>query len=126
MTLTDFPLLTDENIDPEVVSYLRSRGFDVCDVVAEGWLGASDQELLSRATAEGRIVLTHDSDFGTLAVLGGQPLVGVIYLRPGHIDAAFTIATIEAVLDSNPQLTPPFLLVARRHGTQVTIRVRRL
>ena len=32
MRLREFPLLTDENIDPEVVAYLRKSGFDVEDV----------------------------------------------------------------------------------------------
>jgi hypothetical protein len=34
--LAQFPLLTDENIDAEVVRFLRERGFDVRDVCEEG------------------------------------------------------------------------------------------
>jgi hypothetical protein len=34
--LRDFPLLTDENLDPEVVAHLRQLGFDVVDVVESG------------------------------------------------------------------------------------------
>lgn len=39
MRLEEFPWLTDENIHPEVVAYLRSRGFDVLDVKEQGWQG---------------------------------------------------------------------------------------
>lgn len=36
MKLNDFPLLTDENIDPNVVAYLRQRKFDVFDIKEAG------------------------------------------------------------------------------------------
>ena len=32
MKLSDFPLLTDENIHHKVVAYLRTQGFEVKDV----------------------------------------------------------------------------------------------
>ena len=32
MKLRDFGLLTDENLDPDVVAFLRRQGFDVSDV----------------------------------------------------------------------------------------------
>ncbi len=36
MNLRRFPLLTDENVDPDVVAGLRHLGFDVLDVVESG------------------------------------------------------------------------------------------
>jgi len=39
--IADFPLLTDENIDPVVVSWLRRTGFDVLDACEEGLRGRS-------------------------------------------------------------------------------------
>ena len=63
MKLRDFPLLTDENLDADVVSHLRQLGFDVFDVVGSGLQGAADIDLLRQATAEGRVVVTHDGDF---------------------------------------------------------------
>ncbi len=72
MKLRDFPLLTDENISPIVVEYLRNEGFDVLDVTENGWQGDSDFEQLNRAYSEGRIAVTHDGDFGSLAVLNGN------------------------------------------------------
>ncbi len=56
MKLRDFPLLTDENLDADVVSHLRQLGFDVLDVVGSGLPGAADVDLLRQATAEGRVV----------------------------------------------------------------------
>lgn len=126
MKLRDFPLLTDENLDPEVVAELRGLGFDVVDVVESGRQGATDLELLRWASAEGRVVVSHDADFGTLAILQHEPVVGVVYLRPGHINPQFTLATMQTLLKAEIDLTPPFVLVAKRSGDQITIRVRYL
>jgi len=129
MKLRDFPLLTDENISPVVVEYLRNEGFNVLDVTENGWQGDSDTEQLNRAYTDGRIVVTHDGDFGTLAVQNGQPLTGIFFVRPGHHDpavTAVTIDTINVVLANDPDLQPPFLLVAKRGAGQINIRVRQL
>ena len=92
---------------------------------SRGNLGFSDTEVLLQATEAGRVVLTHDSDFGGLALMGAK-FVGIIYLRPGHIRANFTIQTLEAIRDNAPEVTPPFILVAERTGDIVKIRVRQL
>lgn len=126
MKLRELPVLTDENLDADVVAYLRQESFDVLDVVESGLQGTADVDLLRRATAEGRVVVTHDADFGTLAILQGEPIVGIVYLRPGHIDPQFTVATVETILNADPDLDPPFVLVAKRSGSRVNIRVRRL
>lgn len=126
MRLRQFPLLTDENIDPDVVAGLRQLGFDVLDVMENGREGADDVDLLRWATSQGRVVVSHDADFGTLAILQNEPLVRIIFLRPGHIDTKFTMETIETLLQTDPDVTPRFVLVARRSGDHVTIRVRAL
>jgi len=126
LKLRQFPLLTDENIDPDVVAGLRQLGFDVLDVMENGREGADDIDLLRWATSQGRVVVSHDADFGTLAVLQNEPLVGLVFLRPGHIDSKFTMEMIEVLLQADLELTPPFVLVARRSGDQVTIRLRAL
>jgi hypothetical protein len=53
-------------------------------------------------------------------------VIGILFLRPGHIDPQFTIGTLTTVLAANLELTPPFIVVARRTSDQVTIRVRQL
>lgn len=126
MKLTAFPLLTDENIDAAVIQLLRAHGFDVLDVAEAGLFGASDVALLQRAFGEGRVVVTHDSDFGTLAILRGAPVVEIIYLRPGHINPQHTSGTFEALLEAETDVAKPFVVLARRSGDAITIRVRHL
>jgi len=120
----DFPLLTDENVHPDVVAFLRERGNDVRSVVECDLLGQSDVDLLRLAHESGRVILTHDHDFGTLAVARGEPFTGIVYLRPGHIRPEFTIETVEAIAAQSITVQSPFIVVAERRGQVVRIRVR--
>lgn len=126
MKFRDCRLLTDENIHTQVVAHLRAVGFDVKDVREENWLGRSDFDLLAIAVAERRVVVTHDSDFGLLAVRTGCAMYGALYLRPGHLRAPQTIAMIESMLALDFQVVPPFIAVVQRSGEDVTVRVRGL
>ena len=124
MKLTDFGLLTDENIDAQIVAFLRSQKFNVRDVKEEGLVGSEDVLLLRLAMAGNRVVVTYDSDFGTLAIAAGEPYLGLLYLRPGHFKPEFTVGTLQILLEQNPEVTPPFIAVGARSGTRVKIRVR--
>ena len=120
----DLPLLADENIHPDVVGALAGQGKDVRTVASEGLGAHADVEILRHAHAAGRVVLTHDADFGMLAIRAREPLVGVVYLRPGHFRATYTLETIAAIERAAIVVTPPFLLVAERRGEAVSIRAR--
>lgn len=126
MKLSEFGLLADENVQREVVAHLRGRGCDVLEVRESGLSKSDDTDLLRFASSQNRVVLTHDSDFGSLAIVRGEPLVGLVFLRPGHIDPHFTIDTLDVLLDRNLDLVPPFIVVASRSGDRVTIRLRNL
>jgi predicted nuclease of predicted toxin-antitoxin system len=69
-------VLTNENVHPAVVTFLRGRGLDVATATEAMLRGAEDVAVLRRATAENRLVLTHDADFGRLAIAAGEPFVG--------------------------------------------------
>lgn len=74
-------LLADENIPLETVRALRAAGHDVFSA-AESAQGAADNELLRRANADGRLLVTFDRDFGDLAVRAGQLApAGIALLR---------------------------------------------
>lgn len=90
----------------------------------KGWPADDDVEVLRHAHRQGRVVLTHDGDFGMLAYQGGEPLVGIIYLKPGHISPIFVLEMITAIEASSTDVDPPFVLVAERKDAMVRIRVR--
>ena len=80
MRALDYPLLADENINFQVIEFLRKGGLDVDSIAEQGKFGLSDAEVLQQATEAESVVLTHDSDFGGLALMGAK-FVGIIYLR---------------------------------------------
>jgi len=119
-----FPLLTDENVHPEVARALAANGKNVTSARDEGLEGKSDLEVLRKAHSTGRVVLTHDGDFGTLVIRDREPFTGIIYLRPGHIQPSFVLDMLRSIETSAPDVTPSFLLVAERRGSRVRIRLR--
>jgi predicted nuclease of predicted toxin-antitoxin system len=125
LRLIEFDFLTDENIHPRVVTYLRDQGCDVLDVKESGMVGSSDLALIRAAYAQNRVMLTHDSDFGALAVAMSEPIVGIVYIRPGHIKAEFTISTLATLLERELELSPPFIIIAQRTEQRLTVRVRK-
>lgn len=74
-------LLADENFVGAAVAALRARGHDVT-WVRETSPGIGDDEVIRRAVAESRILITFDKDFGELVFRGGVPAsCGVILFR---------------------------------------------
>jgi predicted nuclease of predicted toxin-antitoxin system len=65
------------------------------------------------AHREGRVVFTHDGDFGTLALLGRRPVVGIVRVRPGHIRAHVTNEALDRLFALDLELSPPFLIVVQ-------------
>jgi len=55
-------LYADEGVDQQIVDALRSTGFDVA-CAAETDPSITDDALLAKAAAEGRLLLTSDKDF---------------------------------------------------------------
>jgi hypothetical protein len=71
----------DESVNNAVVTGLRRRGFEVTVSHDGGLLGASDAVQLAFATAENRVLITHDDDFLRLHA-GGVSHAGIAYSRP--------------------------------------------
>jgi predicted nuclease of predicted toxin-antitoxin system len=124
VTPLDFPLLTDENIAPDVIAGLRARGRDLRTAWEEQLIGWPDVDVLERATAQGRVVVTHDLAFGRSAIRAGRSFVGIIYLRPGHISALFVLEIVDILRASAVEVQPPFIAVAERQQATVRVRVR--
>lgn len=126
MNLRDFLFLTDENIDPIVVNGLREQGLDIWDVKENQWFGKTDREILAFANQENRVIISQDSDFGTLIYRDGKSFSGIIFLRPGHFDSNVHIQTLQALLALPNELNSPFILVAENQGEAIRIRLREL
>src|SRR5690606_1743088 len=110
-------------INSRVVSALRDRGRDVA--YCRDAPGQDDRAVLLRAELEGRVVLTHDSDMGTLVLREPSGVSGVIYLRPAHTNAEFTTETLAAMERTVGNVDPGFVIVGDRRGEQLRVRLRR-
>lgn len=73
--------LVDANLSPVVPARLSERGHDAVHVADVGLLTASDEEILMRAGDDERVVLSADSDFGTLLAVGRLSKPSFVLLR---------------------------------------------
>src|SRR6266550_6767061 len=74
-------ILTDENIARSIVLRLREAGHD-CLSARESMTGVADRDILARAMAEARVLVTFDKDFGELAFRSRLPATcGVVLFR---------------------------------------------
>ncbi len=73
--------LADMGISPRSVEYLRGKGYDAVHLSEEGLERLADSEVLAKGRAEGRVVLTHDLDFGELMAASGADLPSVVIFR---------------------------------------------
>lgn len=124
MGIQDFSFLTDENIDAEVVSELREAGYNVFDIKEEGLFRLSDAAILELSFTQRRIIISQDSDFGTLIYRDKMSYHGIIFLRPGHESPQVHVQSIQAILSANIIYSFPFILVAENTGESVRIRLR--
>jgi len=124
MKLADFGYFADQNIHPDVVSWLRNQHYRLTTSQEAGQSTEFDDIILRYAYSNGMVVITHDSDFGSLVIRNGQPYVGIIYLRPGHIEPYQTIQSLKQLLEADLEVNAPFIVVVKQTNGQINIRVR--
>lgn len=73
--------LIDMGISPKSSAFLKSLGYDTQHVQEVGFNRSSDEAILAKARKEGRIVLTHDLDFGEIVAAGKSALPSVVIFR---------------------------------------------
>lgn len=74
-------LLVDEALQDDVAHRLSEAGHDVAHVRLRGLAGHTDDEVMALAVAEERILVTTDTDFGTILALTGAAGPNLILLR---------------------------------------------
>jgi predicted nuclease of predicted toxin-antitoxin system len=57
----------DENVNSAIAAALRRVGADVSTTASAGLIGSSDLAQLAFVQGEGRVLVTHDDDFLTIA-----------------------------------------------------------
>lgn len=73
--------LVDSAVSPEIAAGLRGLGYDAVHVSDYGLGTSTDEAILLRAKAEGRIVVTSDTDFGEILANSGASKPSVVLFR---------------------------------------------
>ena len=73
--------LADMGISPKTVTFLRGMKHDAVHLHDQGLDRLPDSVILEKARDEGRILLTHDLDFGELMAASRAALSSVIIFR---------------------------------------------
>lgn len=103
--------LADESCDHAVVRALRADGHDIASAAEEGKRSV-DAELIVRAHAEQRLLLTEDKDFGWLVFASQRDSAGVILIRyPGGLRRGLVDAVVSLVRQRGPELSACFAVV---------------
>ena len=113
-------LLLDQSVDARLLPFLRSLGHDTLRVGRDYPPGLPDEEVLSIAYTESRILITNDRDFGELVFVHGQAHAGVIYLRLPYSDLPLSQQRLMDVFNRHSTELNEFVVV-----TRTRIRIRR-
>lgn len=90
--------LIDECVSPRVGEALTEAGHDAVHLRDVGLLGASDEDVMASASADSRVVVSADTDFGELLATRGATLPSLILLRQPDRTAGHQAQTILANL----------------------------
>jgi predicted nuclease of predicted toxin-antitoxin system len=96
--------LIDNNLSPVLAEIMRAAEHDVSHVREIGLQAAADELVLARAQAEEHVVVSADTDFGTLLYRSGAKLPSVLLIRRlvgrrAAEQAATILANLPAVAD---------------------------
>ena len=86
--------LLDENQSPVMAATLGSAGHDALHVRDVAMAGAADREILEYAAAQGRIIVSGDTDFGELLARGNAVAPSLVLLRRQQGRRAVEVAAL--------------------------------
>jgi predicted nuclease of predicted toxin-antitoxin system len=94
--------LADENVSRLVIQRIQAGGYDIVSV-GEAISGASDKDVLDKAGAEDRILITEDRDLGELVIRQRLKVRGVILLELDRLSNPAEAEAVADVISAHPE-----------------------
>ena len=110
--------LVDECVGTSIVAFLKDEGHDVL-AVADVMPEAVDEDILTYAVGEDRILVTNDKDFGELVYRSGWEHRGVVLLRLRDERAENKVRVMRVVLARIDERLACHYTVATETGIRV-------
>ncbi len=114
--------LADMGISPQSVTFLQSLGHDAEHLHAQGLERLEDSAILGKAREEGRILLTHDLDFGELISASGARLPSIVVFRLRNMKPERVNRYLESIVSQHRELLEQGAIISVTEG-QVRARV---
>ena len=115
------PLLADECVYKATTDFMRSLGCDVVTVQELGLAGASDDVVIDKALALGRVLLTRDMDFSNILLYPPAQYLGIVVLKMSPTTVEDVHQVLEQALDHAQDIRGALLVVDKSK-----FRIRRL
>jgi predicted nuclease of predicted toxin-antitoxin system len=94
--------LLDENLSPKLAELLHAAGHDAVHVRDIGLSSATDEQVIAAATAADRVLISADTDFGTLLARSHAGRPSFVLIRRAAGRRAAEQATL--ILDNLPAI----------------------
>ena len=103
--------LANENVPLDAVTALREKGHDVIWIRTDD-PGSCDEDILSRAVDEARVLITFDKDFGKLAFRSHLPAkCGIILFRIPEKSSSYIANIVTTAIESRTDWAGHFTVV---------------
>ena len=115
--------LADMGISPKSVDFLKQQGHNAIHLHREGLNTLKDPQIFRKAIEEGRILLTHDLDFGDILSASGSHLPSVVIFRLQNMKPEnVNLFLLRIITDHSAELEKGSIVIV----TEGRIRIRRL
>lgn len=104
--------LLDESAELRLAAFLKEQGHDVTAVAVDYQASIKDEQVLAIAQAEGRILITNDTDFGELVFKQRQAHSGVILFRFSDLPLSDKKTALQQLLAEHPDELTEFVVIA--------------